>query len=416
MSRRELRGLAALLCTATLPLFGCWEQVDGGWWFPQMKRQIAVQAFEENPYKPTVDHLSPPEGTVPIDAGAPPLGKTVEAEADQLVNPRQPDLASLENGREQYDIFCSVCHGLTGQGGNGPTGHGLVGRRWPVVIPNFHYVEGKSETDNRVGGFGSLEDLVAGYREAGGGDIDPTRIHFWEVFGTLKWGIMCMLMVSAFRSGLDRSVERAAIGPLQVLDLNDGRASGRQLVDDIGPLSQHALRSGSQQPYGKALTPLVVDQRRHLRQPRWCRSLEQIDDRRPFSGRETRQAIDQREVGLGATALSETPAPNDIPVVGLVDPFDQFGQQPRFAHADVTGDEHHLAATRCGRPDDVVEHPELLPASEEIGKIHRSGVRDQLGPRLVDRCDEPVPTPVHRPHDSLVASVVAARPPHGLDA
>ncbi len=40
-----------------------------------------------------------------------------------------------------------MCHGYTGQGGNGAAGHGLVGRRWPVVIPNFHFVEG---ADNRV--------------------------------------------------------------------------------------------------------------------------------------------------------------------------------------------------------------------------------------------------------------------------
>ena len=30
---------------------GCWEQVSPEWW-PQMKRQLAVQAFEYNPYAP----------------------------------------------------------------------------------------------------------------------------------------------------------------------------------------------------------------------------------------------------------------------------------------------------------------------------------------------------------------------------
>ncbi len=68
------------------------------------------------------------------------------------------------------------------------------------------------QSENRVGGFGSLEDLTAGYEAAGGGTVDLARVHYWEVFGTLKWGIMCMLMVSAFRTGLDTSVERAAIG------------------------------------------------------------------------------------------------------------------------------------------------------------------------------------------------------------
>ena len=33
-----------------------------------------------------------------------------------------------------------------------------------------------------------------------------------EIFGTLKWGIMCMSMYQAFAKATDRTVERAAIG------------------------------------------------------------------------------------------------------------------------------------------------------------------------------------------------------------
>jgi len=68
------------------------------------------------------------------------------------------------------------------------------------------------QTENPVGGFGSYEDLFAGYEDAGGGRVDPDRVKWWETFGVLKWGIMCMMMVSFYRSGGDRSVERAAIG------------------------------------------------------------------------------------------------------------------------------------------------------------------------------------------------------------
>lgn len=59
------------------------------------------------------------------------------------------EVSTIDRGHERYDIHCAICHGYTGQGGSGPTGHGLVGRRWAggVVIPNFHFVEGK---DNRV--------------------------------------------------------------------------------------------------------------------------------------------------------------------------------------------------------------------------------------------------------------------------
>ena len=61
-----------------------------------------------------------------------------------------------------------------------------------------------------VGGFGDLEDLLAGYEAAGGarGDVDDVRT--WIVYGSLKWGVMCMSMYQGFR--MDGSVERATIG------------------------------------------------------------------------------------------------------------------------------------------------------------------------------------------------------------
>lgn len=66
--------------------------------------------------------------------------------------------------------------------------------------------------DSPVGGFGAREDMFEGYEAAGGGAVDPDRVKFWEVFGSLKWGIMCMGMYSVFQTGLDRTIERAAIG------------------------------------------------------------------------------------------------------------------------------------------------------------------------------------------------------------
>ena len=68
------------------------------------------------------------------------------------------------------------------------------------------------EIDKPVGGFGTREDLFAGYTAASGRAVDPERVRFWEVLGSLKWGIMCMMMVGIFASGIDRTVERAAIG------------------------------------------------------------------------------------------------------------------------------------------------------------------------------------------------------------
>ncbi|MHB1854544.1 MAG: phosphotransferase family protein, partial [Acidimicrobiales bacterium] len=63
-----------------------------------------------------------------------------------------------------------------------------------------------------VGGFGTYEDLMAGYEEAGGDPVDRSALLWWEVFGNLRWGIICMMQASAHTSRAIRSVELAAIG------------------------------------------------------------------------------------------------------------------------------------------------------------------------------------------------------------
>lgn len=68
------------------------------------------------------------------------------------------------------------------------------------------------QTHNRVGGFGQLNELLAVYNEKTGLSLTERDIDWWEMLGSLKWGIMCMIMYEAFRSGADPSVERAAIG------------------------------------------------------------------------------------------------------------------------------------------------------------------------------------------------------------
>jgi aminoglycoside phosphotransferase (APT) family kinase protein len=63
-----------------------------------------------------------------------------------------------------------------------------------------------------VAGVGSREELVAAYEAAGGAPVDPTILWWWEVVGTLKWGVICMAQAAVHLSGLHRSVELAAIG------------------------------------------------------------------------------------------------------------------------------------------------------------------------------------------------------------
>ena len=63
-----------------------------------------------------------------------------------------------------------------------------------------------------VAGIGRYEDLFAAYEAAGGASVHPETVRWWEVLGTLKWGIMCIMQASAHLNGMARSHELAAIG------------------------------------------------------------------------------------------------------------------------------------------------------------------------------------------------------------
>lgn len=76
-----------------------------------------------------------------------------------------------------------------------------------ICVNSWRY----GEIDKPVGGFGTREELFAGYEEAGR-RADPARVKFWEVMGTLRWGIMCCGMMQRFRIGPEHSIERAMIG------------------------------------------------------------------------------------------------------------------------------------------------------------------------------------------------------------
>jgi aminoglycoside phosphotransferase (APT) family kinase protein len=63
-----------------------------------------------------------------------------------------------------------------------------------------------------VGGFGALPDLLDAYAGAGGEVVAPARVHWWQVYATVKWATICALQASAHLSGATRSVELATIG------------------------------------------------------------------------------------------------------------------------------------------------------------------------------------------------------------
>jgi len=63
-----------------------------------------------------------------------------------------------------------------------------------------------------AGGLGSIEDFVSAYEQAGGTPVDCKALLWWQVLGTLKWGIICRYQAERHLSGQTRSVELATIG------------------------------------------------------------------------------------------------------------------------------------------------------------------------------------------------------------
>ena len=66
--------------------------------------------------------------------------------------------------------------------------------------------------DKPAFGCADLDSYFAAYEALGGGTVDRARFRFWLVYRTLWWALGCMQMGDIWRSGVDRSLERAVIG------------------------------------------------------------------------------------------------------------------------------------------------------------------------------------------------------------
>ena len=66
--------------------------------------------------------------------------------------------------------------------------------------------------EGEVGGLGTRGELLDAYAAAGGVEISPDELRWWEVLASLRWGVITMFMGGEHRSGTTRSVEQATIG------------------------------------------------------------------------------------------------------------------------------------------------------------------------------------------------------------
>lgn len=66
--------------------------------------------------------------------------------------------------------------------------------------------------DRPAFGAGDLPGFWAAYEAESGVAVDPARFRFWLVYSTLWWGLCCLQMADIWRTGLDKTLERAVIG------------------------------------------------------------------------------------------------------------------------------------------------------------------------------------------------------------
>ena len=101
---------------------------------------------------------------------------------------------------------------------------------------------------NEAGGFGAAAELLAAYESASGRAVAAEHLHFWEVFGTLKWGVICEMQAASHLQGLVRSVELAALGRriaemewdlLDLLDPDGYEPPSRVVVEPTTTASMH---------------------------------------------------------------------------------------------------------------------------------------------------------------------------------
>jgi aminoglycoside phosphotransferase (APT) family kinase protein len=64
----------------------------------------------------------------------------------------------------------------------------------------------------RVAGLGDLEDLIKGYESISSETVDRFELDVWQIYGSLRWGVICMIQTFAHLNSNLNSIEKAAIG------------------------------------------------------------------------------------------------------------------------------------------------------------------------------------------------------------
>ena len=109
-------------------------------------------------------------------------------------------------------------------------------------------------SDLPVAGVGDYDELLAAYESASGTTVDPEVVRWWEVLGTLRWGVICVMQASSpphrrqplGRAGRHRPPGlRERVRPARPASAPDRRSTPiRRAVDD----ARSSSRASAQPP------------------------------------------------------------------------------------------------------------------------------------------------------------------------
>jgi len=133
--------LMKLSLLAIIPgfLFACNTSKDhpGYTYFPDMTYSQAYETYSENPnYNNDMTNRRPVEGSIPRGympfhyANTP---EDYERAGVELVNPIENSAENIAKGKYNFEIYCAICHGKSGEG-NGPI---VKSEKFPAVPPSY---------------------------------------------------------------------------------------------------------------------------------------------------------------------------------------------------------------------------------------------------------------------------------------
>lgn len=152
------------------------------------------------------------------------------------------------------------------------------------------------KSDLAVGGFGTVDDLLEGYRTTSGINVTPGALKFWQLFGSFWWSMVTLQMANSWRTGETPSLERPVIG----------RRSSEAQMDCVNllfpgefelPSEPHVPEQGTQLPMPEELISGVASFLKHEAAP-------QLDAHNQFLARVAANSlrIAQREFQFGGAA------------------------------------------------------------------------------------------------------------------